>query len=118
MEERSSRLKWTPDLHRRFEEAVATLGGAHKATPKAVLRRMKCGPEMHVLHVKSHLHKYRLLDPHSPGRSTRRVHGRRPEQVALDTGAAVLNDISQAMVYLETSQVGFVKLHIITLRFN
>ncbi|RVW67196.1 Myb family transcription factor PHL8 [Vitis vinifera] len=34
------RLKWTPELHHRFVEAVAHLGGPDKATPKTLMRVM------------------------------------------------------------------------------
>ncbi|MBA0815338.1 hypothetical protein Gohar_021096 [Gossypium harknessii] len=34
------RLKWTPQLHQRFVEAVNQLGGADKATPKSLMRIM------------------------------------------------------------------------------
>ncbi|KAK8550028.1 hypothetical protein V6N13_055583 [Hibiscus sabdariffa] len=34
------RLKWTPELHQRFVEAVNQVGGADKATPKSVMRVM------------------------------------------------------------------------------
>ncbi|XP_023546754.1 myb family transcription factor PHL8-like [Cucurbita pepo subsp. pepo] len=53
------RLKWTPELHHRFEEAVNHLGGAHKATPKSLMRVMGI-TGLRLYHLKSHLQKFRL----------------------------------------------------------
>lgn len=53
------RIRWTNELHMRFEQAVADLGGAHYATPKGILERMN-EPDVTIMHVKSHLQKYRL----------------------------------------------------------
>ncbi|GMP94019.1 hypothetical protein CsSME_00043634 [Camellia sinensis var. sinensis] len=53
------RLKWTPQLHHQFVDAVTQLGGADNATPKTLMRMMGI-PELTLYHLKSHLQKYRL----------------------------------------------------------
>jgi SHAQKYF class myb-like DNA-binding protein len=53
------RIRWTAELHERFEDAVRELGGAQVATPKGILDLMK-SPEVTIMHVKSHLQKFRL----------------------------------------------------------
>ncbi|CAN4081297.1 unnamed protein product [Withania somnifera] len=53
------RLKWTPDLHQRFVDAVSQLGGPDKATPKSLMRVMNIHG-LTLYHLKSHLQKYRL----------------------------------------------------------
>ena len=68
------RLRWTPDLHANFVNAVDTLGGPRKATPKAILREM-CVPGMTVYHVKSHLQKFRMHTRQQQTKGSRRKAG-------------------------------------------
>ncbi|KAK6157073.1 hypothetical protein DH2020_011321 [Rehmannia glutinosa] len=48
------RLRWTPELHDQFVKAVDELGGANKATPKAILNLMRV-QGLTLYHLKSHL---------------------------------------------------------------
>ncbi|CAN6456229.1 unnamed protein product [Victoria cruziana] len=56
---RKPRRCWSPDLHRRFVNALQQLGGSQAATPKQIRELMKVDGLTND-EVKSHLQKYRL----------------------------------------------------------
>ncbi|KAL6538620.1 hypothetical protein OROGR_012608 [Orobanche gracilis] len=56
---RKARRCWSPDLHRRFVNALHMLGGSQAATPKQIRELMKV-EDLTNDEVKSHLQKYRL----------------------------------------------------------
>ncbi|KAI3818319.1 hypothetical protein L1987_12123 [Smallanthus sonchifolius] len=56
---RKARRCWSPELHRRFLNALQQLGGAHVATPKQIRELVKVDGLTND-EVKSHLQKYRL----------------------------------------------------------
>ncbi|KAJ0751868.1 putative transcription factor MYB-HB-like family [Helianthus annuus] len=71
---RKTRRCWSPDLHRRFVNALQMLGGSQVATPKQIRELMKVEGLTND-EVKSHLQKYRL-------------HTRRPSPSPQTTGTA------------------------------
>ncbi|XP_073037958.1 uncharacterized protein [Primulina eburnea] len=58
------RLRWTPELHHLFLEAVQNLGGKYKATPKQIMQMMGV-KGLKISHIKSHLQTYRNMKEHS-----------------------------------------------------
>jgi SHAQKYF class myb-like DNA-binding protein len=90
------RLRWSPELHDRFIEAIAELGGAERATPKGVLRVMGVRG-LTIYHVKSHLQKYRLAKyvPESSADGGKKFDKQKVEDSSMDGASGV--EITEAL---------------------
>ncbi|XP_033512706.1 myb family transcription factor PHL5-like [Nicotiana tomentosiformis] len=86
-----TRIRWTQDLHDRFVECVNRLGGADKATPKAILKLME-SDGLTIFHVKSHLQKYRnakYIPEPTDGKSEKRNYPNNVSQIDSKTGMQI-----------------------------
>ncbi|XVE96080.1 hypothetical protein REPUB_Repub02eG0190600 [Reevesia pubescens] len=83
-----TRIRWTQDLHDKFVECIKRLGGAEKATPKAILKLMDT-EGLTIFHVKSHLQKYRIakyMPDSAEGKSEKRTSTTDVTQIDVKTG--------------------------------
>ncbi|XP_042498970.1 myb family transcription factor EFM-like [Macadamia integrifolia] len=78
---RKARRCWSPELHRRFVNALQILGGSQVATPKQIRELMKVDGLTND-EVKSHLQKYRL-HTRRPSPSTQAAGAPAPQLVVL-----------------------------------
>ncbi|CAA2993877.1 transcription factor HHO3-like [Olea europaea subsp. europaea] len=83
--ERKARRTWSPELHKRFLQALEQLGGSHVATPKQIREFMKVDGLTND-EVKSHLQKYRLHPRRSPNHSIHNNNNPQPPQFVVVGG--------------------------------
>lgn len=86
-----TRIRWSQDLHEKFVECVNRLGGAEKATPKAILKLMG-SDVLTIFHVKSHLQKYRIakyIPDSTEGKSEKKNSMNNATQLDVKTGLQI-----------------------------
>ncbi|CDY56799.1 BnaA02g36130D [Brassica napus] len=107
------RLRWTVELHERFVDAVAQLGGPDKATPKTIMRVMGV-KGLTLYHLKSHLQKFRLgKQPHKEYGDQSTKEGSRASAMDIQRNIASssgmisrnMNDSNLHLVYLIRMQM-------------
>ncbi|KAE8098875.1 hypothetical protein FH972_016907 [Carpinus fangiana] len=96
------RIRWTQDLHQKFVDSVNLLGGAEKATPKAILKLMDSNM-LTISHVKSHLQKYRATQymPESAFEKTERASANGMPQLHMNVINMGINKAPQWQVDVE-----------------
>ncbi|KAF8060407.1 hypothetical protein N665_1217s0010 [Sinapis alba] len=92
------RMRWSPELHDCFLEAVKKLDGPEKATPKAVMKMMNV-EGLTIYQVKSHLQKYRLAK-HMPERKEEKKSGGNSEDKKPASNSSEANSRKKGAIQL------------------
>ncbi|CAN6460051.1 unnamed protein product [Victoria cruziana] len=94
-QQRKARRCWSPELHRRFVNALQQLGGAQVATPKQIRELMKVDGLTND-EVKSHLQKYRLHTRRPNAAAHPPAGNQQPSQLVLLGGLWVPHEYSSS----------------------
>ncbi|GLT96156.1 hypothetical protein SLE2022_138010 [Rubroshorea leprosula] len=106
---RKTRMRWTPDLHEKFINSVNRLGGAEKATPRAILKLMGSNG-LTILHVKSHLQKCRYTKCMSKSTKDKKLQNTRDHDET-DKHNKIVTHVNMPKLYMKTSMQVIEILH-------
>ncbi|MCL7031574.1 hypothetical protein MKW94_018774 [Papaver nudicaule] len=89
------RLRWTPDLHHCFVQAIERLGGQDRATPKLVMQLMDVRG-LTISHVKSHLQMYRSMriNDQSNSNGDLHEHEQKEQQYSFDEHDGCIDEVN------------------------
>ncbi|KAE8673603.1 RNA-binding family protein, putative isoform 1 [Hibiscus syriacus] len=98
------RIRWIPELHELFLNAVDRLGGPESATPKNILNLMNV-EGLNIYHVKSHLQKYRLAKDITELKHDKSSKFEEKKATLIQSDGNIERDMSNNMQVVETLQM-------------